>query len=78
MYLLAYFFYKQPNMVSLHHLVSVYFLRSRISLINSSIGLHKVLTMLNFEGEACEDPLQSQAHFVMCLVERGFISKVNS
>ena len=31
-----------------------------------------------FEGEASEVLLPSQAHFVMCLVERGFISKVNS
>ena len=31
-----------------------------------------------FEGEASEVLLLSQAHFVMCLVERRFISKVNS
>ena len=31
-----------------------------------------------FEGEASEVLLLSQAHFVMCLVERGFILKVNS
>ena len=31
-----------------------------------------------FEGEASEVPLSSPAHFVMCPVEKGFISKVNS
>ena len=45
------------------------------SLINSQIGLHEVLAKLNFESEASELLLPSQAHFVICLVERGFISR---
>ena len=42
------------------------------------MGLHEVLAKLNFEGEVSEVLLPSQAHFVICLDERGFISKVNS
>ena len=48
------------------------------SLKNSQFGLHQVLAKLNFGGEASEVLLPSQAHFVMCPVERGFLSKVNS
>ena len=48
------------------------------SSINSNIGLHDVLAKLNSEGGASEVLLPSQAYFVMCLVERGFISKASS
>ena len=48
------------------------------SLKNSQIGLHEYLLNRIFEGEASQLLLPCQAPFVMCLVERGFISKVNS
>ena len=38
----------------------------------------KYLLNWNFVGEANEALLPSRVHFVICLIERGFISKVNS
>ena len=46
--------------------------------MNSWIGLHEVPAKLNFEGETSEVLLSSQAHFVVFLVKRAFISKLNS
>ena len=40
-------------------------------------SLNSGISKLNFEVEASEVLVSSQAHFVMCLVERGFISKLN-
>ena len=42
------------------------------------MGLHEVLAKQNFSVEASEVLSKSQARFVMYLVEREFISKVNS
>ena len=59
-------------------LESIYLKVQDYSLINSLVSLHEVLAKPNFEGQSSEVQLPSRAQFVICLVERGFISKAKS